>query len=46
MADEPYKGYDSYYLWLTAMFRSKRTLLASGPKRTGMVPMAGQVMLI
>jgi len=42
MADEPYKGYDSYYLWLTAMFRSKRTLLASGLKRTGMVPMAGQ----
>lgn len=41
LADEPYRGHDSYYSWLTSLFRGKRELLAAGLRRAGMVPMRG-----
>lgn len=40
-ANEPYEGHDSYYGWLTDMFRRKRSLLAAGLRRAGMEVMEG-----
>jgi len=41
IADEPYKGHSNYYEWLTAMFRTKRELLAAGLEKAGITPMVG-----
>jgi kynurenine--oxoglutarate transaminase/cysteine-S-conjugate beta-lyase/glutamine--phenylpyruvate transaminase len=41
IADEPYLGHESYYDWLTAMFRAKREVLANGLREAGIEPLAG-----
>lgn len=41
LADEPFEGHDSYYKWLSEMYRKKRKLLADGLESAGMKPLRG-----